>query len=142
MEKFRWANIALNLVLTIALILLLNAEGAGMIVKGDWEYKDLISVLLTVVSLIVTFIGIIIAIAAIWGFQTLKAMAEAKAVETSRTGSENFLKSEEFQSIVDRQIQASIQASARDAVQDALAPLIVKTEDGANEGNGDQEWVD
>ncbi|QWC55802.1 hypothetical protein F7D01_00710 [Erythrobacter sp. 3-20A1M] len=128
--------------LTIALILLLHAVGAELIVKGSWEYKDLISILLTVVSVIVTFVGIIIAIAAIWGFQTLKTMAEEKAVETSKLGSEAFLKSPEFQTIINTRIQTAIEASARDAVQDALAPLIVRNDDGASEGNGEQEWVD
>lgn len=98
--------------------------------------------LLTVVSVIVTFVGIIIAVAAIWGFQTLRSMAESKAIETSKLGSEAFLKSDEFQGIVDAQIRTAIQSSARDAVQDALAPLIVRNEDGAEDGNGDQEWVD
>ncbi len=142
MEKFRWALLGLNLLLTLALIFLLNAEGAGSIAKGSWEYKDLISILLTVVSVIVTFIGIIIAIAAIWGIQTLRTLAETKAVETSKLGSEAFLKSEEFKQIVEAQIRDSIQLSARDAVQDALAPLIVRSEDGTDDGNGDEEWVD
>lgn len=41
----------------VLLLLLLDAQGAALIRPGDWEYKDLIAILLTVVSLIVTFIG-------------------------------------------------------------------------------------
>lgn len=134
--------IAINSLLFGALLLLLDAQGASLITKGDWEYQDLVAVLLAVVSIMVTFIGIIIAVAAIWGFQTLKSMAEAKAVETSKLGSETFLKSDEFQGTLKSEIQAAIQSSARDAVQDALAPLIVKNDDGVEHQGGDEEWVD
>ena len=142
MQHSNWAMIAINSLLFGALLLLLDAQGASLITKGDWEYQDLVAVLLAVVSIMVTFIGIIIAVAAIWGFQTLKSMAEAKAVETSKLGSETFLKSDEFQGTLKSEIQAAIQSSARDAVQDALAPLIVKNDDGVEHQGGDEEWVD
>lgn len=66
-----WLNrtfLILNGMLFAALLLLIDAQGAALLRPGDWEYKDLVSVMLTTVGAIVTFIGIIVAVAAIWGY--------------------------------------------------------------------------
>lgn len=126
----------------VGFLVLLSAQGAGLITRGAWEYKDLIGILLTVVSVIVTFVGIIIAVAAIWGFQTLKSMAEEKAVETSRTGSAAYLKSDAFKADLKAEIQEAIQSAAREAVQDALTPALLKAETAPEHQVKDEKWRD
>jgi len=125
----------------VGLFLLLDVQGAAIITKGSWEYKDLVAILLTVVSVIVTFVGIIVAVAAIWGFQTIRAMAEEKAVEVSRAGSTQYLQSEEFAASVRAQVDEEMRKRAQEAVQDALAPVIVPS-DAPDHPAGDEQWHD
>lgn len=123
-------------------LLLLDVQGAALIKPGAWEYKDLIAIMLSVVSLIVTFIGFIVAVAAIWGFQTLRGMAEKLAVETSQTGSDTYLNSDAFGQRIDAALTVAMEARARDAVQDALGASIL-TADAAPEHQGqDEQWHD
>ncbi|WP_375271104.1 hypothetical protein [Sphingomonas sp.] len=124
------------------LLLLLDAQGASLIKPGAWEYKDLIAILLSVVSLIVTFIGFIVAVAAIWGFQTLRGMAEQTAVETSKLGSESYLASGGFKKIVDTAISQAMEARARDAVQDALGTSVLRADAAPEHQQGDEAWQD
>lgn len=144
-EDMRWvrhAILAANIAMFGLLFLLLDAQGAALIRPGDWEYKDLIAILLTVVSLIVTFIGFIVAVAAIWGFQTLRGIAEQLAIETSKSGSDNYFSSERFKEQVDAAIAAGMQAQARDAVQDALRASIVTSDAAPEHQMRDEEWRD
>ncbi|TDW63532.1 hypothetical protein EDF57_1053 [Novosphingobium sp. PhB55] len=124
------------------LLLLLDVQGANLIRPGAWEYKDLIAILLSVVSLIVTFIGFIVAVAAIWGFQTIRGIAEQMAVETSKSGSDSYLSSEKFKESVDAAITAAMEARARDAVQDALSASIVTADAAPEHQMRDEEWRD
>lgn len=144
-EDMRWVRRAIliaNIAMFGLLLLLLDAQGAALIRPGDWEYKDLIAILLTVVSLIVTFIGFIVAVAAIWGFQTLRGIAEQLAIETSKSGSDNYLSSEKFKEQVDAAIAAGMEARARDAVQDVLGASIVRSDVAPEHQMRDEEWRD
>jgi uncharacterized membrane protein YuzA (DUF378 family) len=141
----RWLRLALgvaNVMMFAAFLVLLSAQGADLLTAGAWEYKDLIAVLLSTVSVIVTFIGIIVAVAAIWGFQTLKGMAEDKAIEASKIGSAAYLQSEEFKASLNLEIHGAIQSAARDAVQDALTSVIVPAATAPEHHVGDEEWHD
>jgi uncharacterized membrane protein YcjF (UPF0283 family) len=141
----RWVRLAIgvtNLALLVALLFLLSANGASAIVPGAWEYKDLIAILLTAVSVIITFIGFIVAVAAIWGFQTLKGMAEEKAIETSKLGSSAYLSSDAFKADLAEQIKAAMQTAAREAVQDALTSVIVPADVAPEHQVGDEKWQD
>ena len=141
----RWvkrAILAANVLMFGLLLLLLDLQGASLIRPGDWEYKDLIAILLTVVSLIVTFIGFIVAVAAIWGFQTLRSIAEQISVETSKSGSDSYFNSEKFTQRVDAAITAAMESRARDAVQDALGASIVKSDAAPEHQVRDEEWRD
>lgn len=63
-----WLNKSLllvNILLFASLLWLIDAQGAALLRPGDFEYKDLVSVMLTTVGVVVTFIGIIIAVAAV-----------------------------------------------------------------------------
>ena len=141
----RWAKRAIlvaNVLMLGLLLLLLDLQGASLIRPGDWEYKDLIAILLTVVSLIVTFIGFIVAVAAIWGFQTLRNIAEQISVETSKSGSDSYFNSEKFTQRVDAAITAAMETRARDAVQDALGASIVTSDTAPEHQVRDEEWRD
>ncbi len=141
----RWikrAFLAGNVVMFAMLLLLLDVQGAHLIKPGAWEYKDLIAILLSVVSLIVTFIGFIVAVAAIWGFQTLRGMAEKMAVETSKLGSETYLNSEKFKASVDAAITIAMEAQARDAVQSALGTSILGSDAAPEHQVRDEAWRD
>lgn len=141
----RWVRRAIllaNFVMFGLLLLLLDVQGAALIKPGAWEYKDLIAILLSVVSLIVTFIGFIVAVAAIWGFQTLRTIAEQISVETSKSGSDNYFNSEKFAERVDRAITTAMEIRARDAVQDALGTSILKSDAAPEHQMRDEEWRD
>lgn len=141
----RWikrALVAANVVMFGLLLLLLDVQGAALIKPGAWEYKDLIAILLSVVSLIVTFIGFIVAVAAIWGFQTLRSAAEKLAVETSKSGSEGYLNSDEFKARVDAALLTLMETRARDAVQDALGTSILSARSAPEHQGEDEEWRD
>jgi hypothetical protein len=141
----RWIKhviLAANVLMFGMLLLLLDLQGASLIRPGAWEYKDLIAILLTVVSLIVTFIGFIVAVAAIWGFQTLRNIAEQISLETSKTGSDSYFKSEKFTERVDAAITAAMESRARDAVQDALGASILKSDAAPEHQVRDEEWRD
>jgi hypothetical protein len=142
MKFVRSGLLIANFIMFVTFLLLLDAQGASLISEGDWEYKDLVAVILSSVSIIVTFIGIIIAVAAIWGFQTLRGMAEEKAVETSKLGSAAYLKSEAFKADLKAEIQEAIQSAARDAVQDALTPALLKSDIAPEHQVKDETWQD
>lgn len=141
----RWIKrtiLAANMLMFGLLLLLLDLQGASLIRPGDWEYKDLIAILLTVVSLIVTFIGFIVAVAAIWGFQTLRGIAEQISVETSKSGSDSYFSSEKFTQRVDGAITVAMETRARDAVQDALGASIIRADAAPEHQVRDEEWRD
>lgn len=68
--------------------------------SGALEYKDLISILLTAVTVVLAVLGIGIAILAIWGYKEFMTKAESKAEEAaSKIAKElvnTYLTSEEF----------------------------------------------
>lgn len=102
------------------------AQGAPLLRPGPgWEYKDLVAILLSVVSIVVTFIGIIVAVAAIWGYQSIRAIAEQKAEETSRAGCDDYLKSESFQATVGAAIREQIENEVRSAFQTDLGASVL-----------------
>jgi heme/copper-type cytochrome/quinol oxidase subunit 2 len=67
---------------------------------GALEYKDLVSILLTAVTVVLAVLGIAIAILAIWGYKEFMAKAESKATESAgavaKTLVDTYLTSEEF----------------------------------------------
>jgi len=141
----KWPNrilFACNLAFFALVVWLVSAHGSASIRPGTWEYKDLISVLLTVVSIIVTFIGIIIAVGAIWGYQSLRGIAEQKAEETSKLGSDVYLQSDAFKVRVDAALQARLEVQAKEAVQNALGPAVLSADSAPEFQQDDREWHD
>ena len=141
----KWPNrilFACNLAFFAGAVWFLSENGAASIAPGKWEYKDLISILLTVVSVIVTFIGIIVAVAAIWGYQSIRNVAEQKAEETSRQGCDDYLRSDVFRNAIDLALQARIELHAKEAVQNALGPAVLSADAAPEFKQDDREWRD
>lgn len=142
MPKLRTLSTIANIIMFVCLLLLLDAQGANLITAGAWKYQDLAAVLLSTVSIIVTFLGIIVALAAIWGYQTLRRLAEEKAVETSNQAIGLHLKSDAFTAVIDETIRERMAASAREAVQDALNPVLLRGDAAPEHREGDVKWHD
>lgn len=150
-----WTNrilLVLNLFLATALFWFLLLGASKTIMPGAWEYKDLVSVLLTVVTVVLAFIGVIVAGAAIWGYQSLKSIAEEKAVKTSQAGCDQYLKSPEFRTQIEAAIREKLEAEAKEAIQNALAPAVLQADTApefnaapagdADAKKGDEAWRD
>ncbi|MBB3938237.1 hypothetical protein [Aureimonas phyllosphaerae] len=138
----QWIFRGLNVAVFLVLIALVGMHGAATIEPGAWEYKDLVAVLLSVVSIIVTFIGIIVAIAAIWGYQTIRSLAEEKAIEASQLGSAQYLASSEFKADLKAQIEDAIRTAAREAVQDELTTSVLRSDVAPEHQAREEEWRD
>jgi len=141
----KWLNgglFAANLAFFGVVVWLVSAHGAAYLEPGSWKYEDLVSILLSVVSVLVTGIGIVIAVAAIWGFQSLRSLAEQKAEETSRAGFTEYLGSDTFKQQIDAALKARIEHEAREAVQNALGPAVLPADVAPEFQQGDQEWRD
>jgi len=140
-----WGNklfTAINTVLFIAFLILLDSQGAALIKPGDWKYEDLVAVLLTTVGVIVAFIGMIIAIGAIWGYQSIRSIAERKAVEASNEGMNRHLQAEDFLGRVDALIKDRMESVVQAAVQTALGPTVLPTDPAPPKTEGDTQWQD
>jgi hypothetical protein len=154
-----WANriiLFLNICLIGALSWIWLTKGSFSIVPGAWEYKDLISILLTAVTVVLAFIGFIVGGAAIWGYQSIRAIAEEKAEKISAAGCNSYLNSQDFFSKIDTAIRDRLESEAKNAVQNALAPVVlsadsspefqepIQPEENGEGGTtrGDQKWQD
>jgi uncharacterized membrane protein YidH (DUF202 family) len=140
-----WINrtfLVLNGLLFAALLMLIDAQGASLLRPGDWEYKDLVSVMLTTVGVIVTFIGIIVAVAAIWGYQSITSIAEKKAEETSKAGSDVYLQSAAFQTRLDAVILERMENIRKESVQTELGASVLVSDASGAPDEGDKQWQD
>ena len=70
--------LAVNAVLLIVAIAYIVTRGIAAPPTG-WDYKDLITILLTVLGAILAALAIFIGIAAVWGYSVLRQAAEEKA---------------------------------------------------------------
>jgi hypothetical protein len=154
-----WINrvfVTLNIALFGGLLWFWLVKGSYLIAPGAWEYKDLVSILLTAVTVVLAFIGFIVAGAAIWGYQSIKAIAEERAEKISAAGCDTYLKSRDFLDQVDVAIRDRLETEAKNAVQNALSPIIVTADSSpqyqeaartdqlpeTKDQQGDQAWRD
>jgi len=140
-----WGNksfTAINAILFIAFLILLDSQGASLIKPGAWKYDDLVAILLTTVGVIVAFIGIIVAVGAIWGYQSIKGIAEQKAAEASHEGLNTHLNSKDFLGRMDVIIKERMESVVQAAVQTALGPSVLPTEPPSPTNGGDTQWQD
>lgn len=102
---------------------------------AGWDYKDVVSILLSIVTVALTVLGIIIAIAAFWSYQKITEAAEQRA----EGASERFLASESFLARLDVHILERLKNERQNQVQ---SNLDVSQEGGNGDGDGDKPWVD
>jgi hypothetical protein len=92
------ANVLLflvNLVLSLILLYYIGTRGLESAPSG-WEYKDLITIILTALTALLAALAIFIGLLAIWGYASIRdasiaaaeSAAEVKAVETARATAE------------------------------------------------------
>jgi len=102
---------------------------------SSWDYKDVVSILLSIVTVALTVLGIIIAIAAFWSYQKITEAAEQRA----EGASERFLTSEAFLTRLDIHIVERLRNERQSQVQPNLD---VSEPDGGGAGGKDEPWVD
>jgi len=78
----------INIGLTACLLYLFL--GRGYFVVGGFTSVELVTIVLAALSVLLTALGIFIALLAIWGYQSLRYVSE----ETARTTAENVVNSE------------------------------------------------
>jgi hypothetical protein len=86
---------AANLILSIILVFYIGVHGLDYPPPG-WEYKDLLTVILTALTALLAGLAIFIGVLAIWGYNSIREAAEraaervadAKAENTARTVAE------------------------------------------------------
>lgn len=103
-----------------------------------WDYKDVVSILLAIVTVALTVLGIIIAIAAFWGYQKITEAAVEKAEKASAMATDTFLGSTIFQTRLELLISEQMRNIRRDQIEPSL-DVSSGQEDGAP---GDQPWED
>jgi hypothetical protein len=109
---------------------------------GTWEYKDLIAVLLSVVAIIVTFIGLFVAVGAIWGYQAIRGIAEHRAEEAAISSSQIHLGSEAFKADLLIAIREQMENEVRGMVQTAISGQRSDPVAASVPQQGDQQWRD
>lgn len=97
--------------------------------QANWSYSDLVTVLLAAIAIILTALGLGIAILAIWGYQKIADHAVQRSVEVMN---ERFDKMMEEQNLKER-ISAIVQphiAQAADAVWGDFAAAAYPVDEG------------
>ena len=106
----------------------------------SWDYKDVVALLLGVVTAGLTVVGIIIAIAAFWSYQQITQAASERAEKASKETTDQFLSSATFQTRLDILISERMKNMRKDEIE----PGLNVTADGQPEAApaGDQPWND
>lgn len=102
---------------------------------SSWDYKDVVTILLAIVTISLTVLGILIAIAAFISYQKIVDLAGERA----ETASEQFLVSPAFQTRVDLLISERM----KNAQTDELEAKLDVTQDNTGPGSAaDEPWID
>jgi len=72
------------------------AATRGPLSAEGWTYPELITVLLTAVTVVLAVLGLGIAVIAIWGYDRIERSASAAAVTAAKSMIESHLRSDEF----------------------------------------------
>lgn len=108
----------------------------------SWDYKDVVSILLAIVTIALTVLGVIIAVAAFYSYQKLTEIASERAGEVagdvSATRTTTFLGSADFHARVDAIILERIANMRKDEIE----PSLDVTADGVAAPAADTPWTD
>ena len=130
-----------NLALILALVIVIAFQGLPLRASAGWEYKDVVANLLTVVTVVLTFIGLAVALAAIWGWQTISQGAASQAAKGATDRVDSYLEDEAFKSKLAILIKEQYENMQKADVQDVVIAeqSVTAAPDGST---ADEEWND
>lgn len=133
-----------NFLLFLALVWLITARGVPLHATNGWDYKDVIAVLLTVVTVVLTFIGLVVALAAIWGWQTISQGAATEAAKASASQTDHHLQSDTFKAGLKLLIMEQMENMKKSSVQDDVVVDVGALEAAALnfDSEHDEVWED
>jgi hypothetical protein len=99
---------------------------------AGWEYKDVIGILLTTVTVVIAVLGVLLALAAIWGWQKITEEASKDAIKATQ----EYLRSDEFYGIV----AAIVGDRLKDDMQSILRSRVVTANERTENINPDEPW--
>ena len=103
----------------------------------SWDYKDVVSILLAIVTVALTILGIVIAIAAFWSYQKITDLAADRAESASKL----FLGSPTFTDRVDAIISERMENLRKDQLEKTLNLSASPMPEGGGDFP-DAPWVD
>lgn len=95
------------------------------LIPGEMSYADLSAVMLSAVSVLVTILGVVVAILAIWGYSHFKGIAEDSARGHVSSEMENGKLKEHLESTVTSFLQTSIDSGQLRALLEARVDNIL-----------------
>lgn len=139
----RWNKILFgaNLVTILMLMVVMASQGLPLRSSPGWEYKDIVANLLTVVTIVLAFIGLAVALAAIWGWQTISQSAAAKAAKGASDWVNDYVENEAFKSRLASLIKEQQENIQKESVQDAVVAEKGPAPEQAAKA-ADEEWKD
>lgn len=108
---------------------------------GGIEYKDFISILLTAVTVVLAALAILLALAAVWGYQKLSDHAAERAAATAAAASQDYLNSEAFAGRVHTICAAQIHQTVWDTIASRVDVEGTGTPNGTARGP-ERPWQD
>ncbi|MDX8358572.1 hypothetical protein [Sphingopyxis terrae] len=131
-----------NILFLIALVAVIVFQGLPLNASPGWEYKDVVANLLTVVTIVLAFIGLAVALAAIWGWQTISQGAAAKAMQAAQSKVDTYIESDVFKERLAISLREQYENMEKTKAQDAV--VAEEQNDGPQVavGAGDEAWTD
>ena len=128
-----------GLLLYLIALLLIGAHVAWMTWHGlgdppaGWTYNDLLTILLTVTIIVMTALGLGIALLAVWGYKNLRDGAIEKAEKAVSDKADSYLKSQAFRDTLDSAINERIKKEVAGELRDL--------QQGVENGDGTAEEI-
>lgn len=137
----------LNMVLFVGFVVMWF-RGIHEPTVGLWTYNDMISTLLTVVTVVLASVAVFVGLAAVWGYQSITKQAELKAVEAASEAGKIYLESDAFiekvRAIASAEVMENLPAilETRSAIDPVVVPEEAPRAAEPVEVPGDQAWED
>jgi hypothetical protein len=129
-----------NLIIATIPVYYIGTRGLEPAPSG-WEYKDLITIILTALAVILAGLAISIGLLAIWGYNTIRDAAVRAAetrVDVALAGAEDMARSI-AESVAARAAEAALQSAAPVDRTEDLAEALSKKDDGTNATKPDRD---
>jgi len=119
---------AANVALFLMAVYFISIHGLAA-PEAHWTYSDLVSVLLTAIGIILTTLGLGIALLAIWGYQKIADHAVGKSVEAVNKRLDTMLEEQNLKQKISDMVQPHI-TEAADQVWSDFAAASYPSEEG------------